>query len=183
MWRQTKFRSQLNVNDSAYKMFNRNAEAADAYGASTLFMGLQPLPAIIAITGCVVIFAFCSATWWLQPITFPKVAIAYAAQFIVVVNFLILKIRRWLKPKIAQERDQPRKHRRPMSRTEYGDFTRIVNDLSRMQSAPDTGDDLTANVPRFSRGNISAYEMRNSTGNPDASATEQPVLPRRATNN
>ena len=61
---------------------------------------LQPLPAIVAIAGCVIVFAFCSATWWDKGITFSKVAIGYASPIILFVLFVIFKLinrRMWIR--------------------------------------------------------------------------------------
>lgn len=61
---------------------------------------LQPLPAIAAIAGCVIVFAFCSATWWDKDITFSKVAIGYASPIILFVLFVIFKLinrRMWIR--------------------------------------------------------------------------------------
>lgn len=78
-----------------YARFNRNA----SYKPWTVLISLQPIPAIFALIGCFATFVFCSATWWYREVTFTKVAIAYAAQFIVLIIFVALKaIRIWQMP-------------------------------------------------------------------------------------
>ncbi|KAL1654225.1 hypothetical protein SLS61_003230 [Didymella pomorum] len=96
---QTKYKTSLGVEveqmDGSrvrpYDMFERGSPR---YKPHTVLMSLQPLPAMLALVGCFVIFAFCSATWWYRLATFPKVAIAYAAQFIVLIIFAVLKATR-----------------------------------------------------------------------------------------
>jgi amino acid transporter len=62
-----------------------------------MLISLQPLPAIVGFVGCLVVFAFCSATWWYTKATAEKVFIAYAAQVIVVTIFLVLKAIRYFR--------------------------------------------------------------------------------------
>lgn len=66
---------QDNLKDE-YAQFHRGRRG---YRPFTLLAWAQPIPAIIGIAGCIVVFAFCSATWWESPVTFAKVAIGYAA--------------------------------------------------------------------------------------------------------
>jgi amino acid transporter len=76
-----------------YARFQRESEENKAHA---FLMSLQPAPAIIAVLGCMCIFAFGSATWWYSDITVGKFFIAYAAQVIVLVIFAALKvIRLW----------------------------------------------------------------------------------------
>ncbi|CAN9417229.1 unnamed protein product [Alternaria alternata] len=80
-----------------YQQFNRRD---GSYRPFTVLAFLQPLPAIAAIAGCVIVFAFCSATWWDKDITFSKVAIGYASPIILFVLFVIFKLinrRMWIR--------------------------------------------------------------------------------------
>jgi amino acid transporter len=72
-----------------YQQFSRSD---GSYRPFTVLAFLQPLPAIAAITGCVIVLAFCSATWWDKDITFSKVAIGYASPIILFVLFIIFKL-------------------------------------------------------------------------------------------
>lgn len=79
-----------------YEKFNRS----DGLYPFTVLAFLQPLPAIAAITGCVIVLAFCSATWWDKDITFAKVAIGYASPIILFMLFVIFKLinrRMWVR--------------------------------------------------------------------------------------
>jgi amino acid transporter len=49
------------------------------YKPYTFFAWLQPLVAWIGLLGCILVFAFTSATWWDTKANFTKVAVAYAA--------------------------------------------------------------------------------------------------------
>ncbi|KAF1846862.1 uncharacterized protein K460DRAFT_362993 [Cucurbitaria berberidis CBS 394.84] len=80
-----------------YEQFRRST---GTYKPFTLLAFAQPLPAIISIVGCLIVFAFCSATWWDKEVTFSKVAIGYAAPLILLVLFIIFKIinrRLWIR--------------------------------------------------------------------------------------
>ena len=91
--RQRKHNARLE-DENGYNKFWRDTNSYDAH---TWLMSTQPLPAIIAILGCLFTFAFCSATWWYTEPSFGKVAIAYAAQFIVLLIFVVLKAIRLLR--------------------------------------------------------------------------------------
>ena len=70
------------------------------YEPYTVLRRLQPLPAIVAIAGCIVVIAFCSATWWDSKTTVSKVAVAYSAPIIFFALFVILKLinrRLWIR--------------------------------------------------------------------------------------
>ncbi|OOF99179.1 hypothetical protein ASPCADRAFT_127747 [Aspergillus carbonarius ITEM 5010] len=54
---------------------------------------LQPLQAWIGLIGCLVIFAFSSATWWGRHATVTEVAMAYGTHIVLFVMFVILKLR------------------------------------------------------------------------------------------
>ncbi|PWY91789.1 hypothetical protein BO94DRAFT_573608 [Aspergillus sclerotioniger CBS 115572] len=54
---------------------------------------LQPLQAWIGLIGCLVIFAFSSATWWGRHATITEVAMAYGTHIVLFVMFVILKLR------------------------------------------------------------------------------------------
>ena len=93
---------------TAYRRF---APESTSNKAHTVLMSFQPVPAIIALFGCLVIFAFCSATWWYSDATAPKIFIAYAAQMIVLIIFGTLKIIRiwgrgklWVHERVTQTR-------------------------------------------------------------------------------
>ncbi len=104
--RQHKLKTHETLTKDNMRKFNRSL--SDEYGANTVLGTLQPIPAIVAIVGCIVTFAFCSATWWRQPVTFPKFVIAYAAQVIVLVIFAVLKLMRWLRTnKGTRDRKRP----------------------------------------------------------------------------
>lgn len=80
-----------------YQQFDRSD---GSYRPFTVLAFLQPLPAIAAIAGCVIVFAFCSATWWDKDVTFSKVAIGYASPIIFFVLFVIFKLinrRMWVR--------------------------------------------------------------------------------------
>jgi len=62
------------------------------YTPRTALQGLQPVPAILGLLGCLLFFVFTSTTWWSTPVTFTKVAVAYAAQIICFVFFIFLKL-------------------------------------------------------------------------------------------
>lgn len=49
------------------------------YESFTFLSWAQPYVAWCGLLGCFLVFAFTSATWWSQPASFPKVAVAYAA--------------------------------------------------------------------------------------------------------
>lgn len=102
---------------------------SNSYDATTVLGILQPIPGVIAVLGCIATFVCCSATWWHQPITFPKVAIAYAAQVIVLVIFLALKIRRWLIPSTTKDADR----RSPLRKNLSSELVAIVNNLNGMK--------------------------------------------------
>ncbi|KAF2705203.1 hypothetical protein K504DRAFT_484560 [Pleomassaria siparia CBS 279.74] len=72
-----------------YERFKRGTRT---YKPFTVFAWAQPFPAIAAVTGCLVVFAFCSATWWTSPITISKVAIGYAAPIILLTIFIMFKL-------------------------------------------------------------------------------------------
>lgn len=63
----------------------------DDYEAHAVLISLQPGPALVALIGCMCIFAFGSATWWYSDITAGKFFIAYSAQTIVLSIFVALK--------------------------------------------------------------------------------------------
>ncbi|KAJ9637660.1 hypothetical protein H2199_007150 [Coniosporium tulheliwenetii] len=77
-----------------YPEFKRNTKN---YKAFTLFAWAQPFPAYFALAGSLIVFGFASATWWDTPVSFPKVAVAYAAHIILFSLWVIFKIinRRW----------------------------------------------------------------------------------------
>jgi len=58
----------------------------------TVLFGIQPVPAWAGIVGCILVFAFASATWWATPVTFIKAAAAYGTQLILFVLWVVLKI-------------------------------------------------------------------------------------------
>lgn len=62
--------------DSNFQHFSRGCVQ---YKAHTLLDWAQPWIAWIGILGCVLVFAFTSVAWWDTPVTFSKVAVAYAA--------------------------------------------------------------------------------------------------------
>ncbi|KAF2687944.1 hypothetical protein K458DRAFT_173161 [Lentithecium fluviatile CBS 122367] len=72
-----------------YAQFVRSTKT---YKPFTLLAFAQPLPALTSLAGCLVVFAFCSATWWNSPVTFSKVAIGYAAPIILLAFFIIFKL-------------------------------------------------------------------------------------------
>jgi amino acid transporter len=72
-----------------YQQFKRSSTT---YKPFTVFAFAQPLPAVIAIAGCFVVFACCSATWWDKKVTFSKVAIGYASPVILLSLFVLFKI-------------------------------------------------------------------------------------------
>jgi amino acid permease len=53
--------------------------SSSKYKSYTLLSWLQPWVAWAGLVGCIVVFAFSSATWWNKPASFTKVAVAYAA--------------------------------------------------------------------------------------------------------
>ncbi|KAF2132837.1 hypothetical protein P153DRAFT_309538 [Dothidotthia symphoricarpi CBS 119687] len=80
-----------------YEQFLRNGNKYEPY---TVLAFMQPIPAIVAIAGCLVILGFCSATWWDLKATFSKVAIGYAAPIVLFTIFVIFKIvnrRLWIR--------------------------------------------------------------------------------------
>ncbi|TID16437.1 amino acid transporter [Venturia nashicola] len=81
--------------DSNFKHFSRGCEQ---YKAHTLLDWAQPWIAYIGLTGCILVFAFTSAAWWDTPVTFSKVAVAYAAHVILLGAFLIFKAINWTRP-------------------------------------------------------------------------------------
>ncbi|CAO2655112.1 Nn.00g101760.m01.CDS01 [Neocucurbitaria sp. VM-36] len=72
-----------------YEQFKRGI---DTYKPFTVLAFAQPFPAIISIVGCLIILAFCSATWWDKEVTFSKVAIGYAAPIILFILFIVFKL-------------------------------------------------------------------------------------------
>ncbi|KAI0009693.1 amino acid permease-domain-containing protein [Xylariaceae sp. FL0662B] len=56
-----------------------------------LLFWLQPWNARIGFIGCIVVFAFASATWWYEDVTILKVVIAYGPQIVMFVCWCILK--------------------------------------------------------------------------------------------
>jgi amino acid transporter len=72
-----------------YQQFRRNSVT---YKPFTVFAFAQPFPAVIAIAGCFVVFAFSSATWWDKKVTFSKVAIGYASPVVLLSLFVLFKI-------------------------------------------------------------------------------------------
>lgn len=123
-YRQRKYDSNLR-DSTAYTKFRRNTEF---YKPHTILISLQPWPAIFAFIGCTVVFAFCSATWWYSKVTAPKVLIAYAAQFVVLLIFLVLKA-------IRYRRHGTFKSNRPI-RGNFNGFTARLNDLVRFIKKP-----------------------------------------------
>ncbi|MCJ1396757.1 hypothetical protein MMC18_009649, partial [Xylographa bjoerkii] len=71
------------------------------YRPFTLFAFAQPVPAYIGLLGSVlVVLVFTSSTWWDGPVTFGKVAIAYAAPMVLLSMWVAAKIigrRPWVK--------------------------------------------------------------------------------------
>jgi amino acid transporter len=63
-----------------------------SYGSWTFFFGIQPAPAYLGLAGCLLVIASASATWWSEPASFGKAAIAYAAPVVFVVIFILTKI-------------------------------------------------------------------------------------------
>src|SRR5438034_4474721 len=61
---------------ASYPEFKRDAPE---YTPRTLLMSFQPALGWCGLLGCLVFFAFTSATWWDTPANFSKVAVAYAA--------------------------------------------------------------------------------------------------------
>jgi yeast amino acid transporter len=49
------------------------------YGAHTFLGSFQPFIAVIGLVGCLLVFAFGSASWWVTPGTPTKILVAYAA--------------------------------------------------------------------------------------------------------
>jgi len=66
--------------------------SSSRYKSYTFFSWLQPWVAWAGLIGCIVVFAFSSATWWSTQATFTKVAVAYAAHVILFSLYIILKI-------------------------------------------------------------------------------------------
>jgi len=68
-----------------------------SYKSYTFLSWLQPGVAWAGLIGCIVVFAFSSATWWSKPASFTKVAVAYAAHVILFSLYVILKTirRKW----------------------------------------------------------------------------------------
>lgn len=122
--RQRIFDSNL-CDSAAYQRFRRNAEM---YEAHTMPISLQQWPTVIAFVGCIVLFVFCSATWWYSKVTTPKVLIAYAAQLVVLIAFLLLKA-------IQYRRTSTFKSERPV-RGGFNGFTARLNDLVRFLTKP-----------------------------------------------
>lgn len=77
-----------------YPYYQRHSSAYKPY---TFFGWFQPWVAWIGLTGCILVFVFSSATWWSTPASFTKVAVAYGAQIILFVLFVIFKMisRKW----------------------------------------------------------------------------------------
>ena len=59
--------------------FGRFVRGSPSYADNvrTVLFGIQPVPAWAGIVGCILVFAFASATWWATPVTFIKAAAAY----------------------------------------------------------------------------------------------------------
>ncbi|PYI31513.1 amino acid transporter [Aspergillus indologenus CBS 114.80] len=74
---------------------------AKEYSARGFLHSMQPVQAWIGLIGCIVIFAFSSATWWDSSATVTEVAMAYGAHLVLVVSLVILKAcrrhRRWFR--------------------------------------------------------------------------------------
>lgn len=123
--RQKKFENDL----SETHRFSKFKRDPATYQPHTVLMSLQPMPALLGAIGCLVTFVFCSATWWYSQATVLKVAVAYAAQFIVLTIFVTLKVIRFWK----RSRASGEESRRSTSRTVFSDFSKKLNDLSKVR--------------------------------------------------
>lgn len=151
--RQRKYKTDLH-NSEAYARFVRDTDQYDN-DVHAFLISLQPVPAIVALLGCLCIFAFGSATWWYSHITAGKFFIAYAAQVIVLAIFVCLKTIRYRRTKSFW----------PERLTAFAGFSEDLDNLVGL-IRKDDGDD-----ERSRSGSVMELARRAPTANHEAAAS------------
>ncbi|RAH40496.1 amino acid transporter [Aspergillus brunneoviolaceus CBS 621.78] len=143
--------------------FRRDAKEQLSGG---LLHSLQPVQAWIGLIGCLVIFAFSSATWWGSSATVTEVAMAYGAHLVLFVSLVILKVcrgrKRWFrKTPVADQllMDLNNLRVRKLNKREQTTWERFKGVLRRLLSLGASSAQRVPELPELPDQPVSQYNL------------------------
>ncbi|KAL7627291.1 hypothetical protein AAE478_001480 [Parahypoxylon ruwenzoriense] len=141
----------------------------------TLFFWLQPWNARVGFVGCLILFAFSSATWWYDPVTVWKVATAYGLQIVLFAVWFILKsYNRWKKGWVRMEVERnPRTLIRRLKRLEL--VSQIAEHRNEYYRNTLNGEYSIQNIPDDARERGREESESGLTNRDSEMATQRPI--------